>query len=67
MIFLSIELIQDLKILEKKLPGGRVVSAADWQSWGPGFDSSQSQNFFSEELKVLNALLVVFLFNFNVN
>ena len=34
------------KFLEKKVPGGRVVSDANWQAWGPEFDSAQSQNFF---------------------
>ena len=31
---------------EKNGPRGRVVSAADWQAWGPGFDSSRFPNFF---------------------
>ena len=31
---------------KKNGPGGRVVSAADWQAWRPEFDPSQCQNFF---------------------
>lgn len=38
-----------LKNFGKKRPDGRVVSVADWQAWGLGFDSSRSQIFFLEE------------------
>ena len=35
-----------LKIFEIKLPGSRVVSAADWHAQRPEFDTSRSQIFF---------------------
>ena len=49
------------KYFEKKAPGGRVVSAANWQAWGLEFDSSPSQNFFSAESRVSNNTLLVVL------
>ena len=33
-------------IFGKKGPGGRVVSAVNWQAWGLEFDPSQSQVTF---------------------
>ena len=35
-----------LKIFEKNGPGGRMVSASNWQAGRPEFESSRSQNFF---------------------
>ena len=42
----SLILIFLKRFFEKINPGGRVVSAANWQTWVPEFDSSRSQNFF---------------------
>ena len=39
------------RIFEKNGPGGRVVSAANWQAGVPEFDSSQLQNFFQRNPK----------------
>ena len=52
------------RFFEKNGPGGRVVSAATWQAWGLGFDSSQSRNFFRRNQESRTYIYCRFELNF---
>ena len=52
------------KYFEKKAPGGRVVSAANWQAWGLEFDSSRSQTIFFGGIKSFEQYIAC---NFELN